>query len=262
MELATDILDEALAPFELDEKYITPDTGGLYAQAKQLRLELMAKGSIKDFIREARTWRAAFRAAGGGRVTGRTRGFQLEQTEGFQRISLDLAKALLAQADKAASAEQARLLARSRRSSTRWSIFPAPIRMRRSPCGENSGEAPAAPSGFEDARDRGDEALKAKQWEDAFKFYQKAMEYATKPKKDQVKISKVNDMIGWTYFSWGAEHFNAGNFPECLDKLHTLLYRVRQDRGRARRAPPWSSTPNSTSIWPSRRTRSRRRPKP
>ena len=30
-------------------------------------------------------------------------------------------------------------------------------------------------------------------------------------------------MIGWTYFYWGIEQFNAGNFPECLDKLHTLL---------------------------------------
>ena len=144
LELAKDIFDEVLAHFELDEKYITPDTGGLYAQAKQLRLELMAKESIKDFITEARTWRAAFRTAGGGTGTGRMRSFQLVQTEGFQGISLDLAKALLAQADKAAGAEKTKLLTEVKKISTRWSTFPAPIRKRRSPCGGNSGRSAAS----------------------------------------------------------------------------------------------------------------------
>ncbi len=245
MELATDILDEVLAPFELDEKYITPDTGGLYAQAKQLRLELMAKESIKDFIREARTWRAAFRTAGGGTGTGRMRSFQLDQTEGFQRISLDLAKALLAQADKAASAEKTRLLSEVKKIVDEMVNVSSPyqdeaIALRR----KLRGGSDSAPSGFEDACDRGDDALKAKQWEDAVKFYKKALEYATRPKQDQVKISKVNDMIGWTYFSWGIEQFNAGNFPECLDKLHTLL----TEYGKSEAAPTGAALVVTTKL--------------
>ncbi len=99
LDLAKDIFDEVLAPFEIGTpEPLGREAASLYTQAKQLRLEITAQESIKTFVTEARTWREQFRKT-------------LQKTEGYQGISLALAKTLLAQADRTVGGEKGKLQA-------------------------------------------------------------------------------------------------------------------------------------------------------
>jgi hypothetical protein len=94
LELAADILDEVLARYEAEDaialKYLFAQRqmARHYAQAKRLRLEVTARQSVKEFIAEARKWRDAWRR-------------ELAETEGYQALSLALARALMARAENA-----------------------------------------------------------------------------------------------------------------------------------------------------------------
>ena len=110
-ELAKDILDEVLANFETGEGCVfSPESAWFYAQAKRLQLELTARESVKKFIAEATEWREPFR-----RRNPRAGSEFVRISEGYQAISLALARALIAQANKAVGEERAKLTAEARK---------------------------------------------------------------------------------------------------------------------------------------------------
>ena len=95
LDLATDIYDEVLAnPRNSGEK--GPATGWepWFAQVEYFRLLVLAKQKPREFLAEAAAWLQQYR--------------RLKQTDGYQGIALELAKALYAQAEKAHGPEKAK----------------------------------------------------------------------------------------------------------------------------------------------------------
>ena len=69
----------------------------LFAQVEQFRLLIVAKQKPQQFLPEATAWLKDYR--------------RLKQTDGYQGIALEVAKALLAQAEKATGPEKTKLMA-------------------------------------------------------------------------------------------------------------------------------------------------------
>ena len=95
-ELAKDIFDEVLANVpepggpNSRENRLLPGMDALYAQVQQFRFEITAKESLKTFVAEARLWIKNYKGLMG-------------KTDGYQAISVQLAKTLLAGAEKTGS---------------------------------------------------------------------------------------------------------------------------------------------------------------
>ena len=92
-QLALDIYDEVLAG-AADPAERTAATGleSLFAQTQYFRLLIVAKQNPQQFLSEAKAWLEQYR--------------RLRQTDGYQGVALELAKAKLAAAEKAAGPEK------------------------------------------------------------------------------------------------------------------------------------------------------------
>ena len=107
LDLAKDIFDEVLAPFEIGTpEPLGREAASLYTQAKQLRLEITAQESIKTFVTEARTWREQFRKT-------------LQKTEGYQGISLGWPRPFSRKPTGPSAARRANSRPRPKKSSTK-----------------------------------------------------------------------------------------------------------------------------------------------
>ena len=94
LQLALDIYDEVLANAP-DPGEKAPDSGlePLFAQVEYFRLLILAKQKPQEFLSEAASWLQYYR--------------RLRQTDGYQAIALELAKATFALAEDATGPEKA-----------------------------------------------------------------------------------------------------------------------------------------------------------
>ena len=98
LQTALDIYDEVLANApEPAERGPATGLEPLFAQVEQFRLSIVAKRKPLQFLPEATAWLKDYR--------------RLRQTDGYQGIALDVAKALLARAEKATGPEKTKLTA-------------------------------------------------------------------------------------------------------------------------------------------------------
>jgi hypothetical protein len=223
LELAKDIFDEVLANFEIAKFTFNRETAALYCQVKQFRLELAAKESLKDYLTEARQWHEYFRRDG-----------VIRQTEGYQAISLALAKALLAQAGKANDAEQKKLSGEAAKLLDEMVKVPSSSQaeakqLRRTLRGDAGGE----PDSFEEAREQGYAALSANHPQDALRCFQLALEKVGNSREREVRISQVKDAIGSAYYLEARNLYGAGKLAECLE----MVKKVTKEYHESRHAP-------------------------
>ena len=157
------------------------------------------QGGDEGVHQEAREWHEIFR-----RNNPQTGGEFVRPAEGYQGVSLALAKALLEQAEKATGPEKGKLKRRPRRILGEMAkIFSSHQKeaneLRRSLGGVAGSNA--EPGSFDEACEQGDDALSHNKWGEAIGCYNKALHKATK--KDASKLSKVKDAIGVAYFLHG-----------------------------------------------------------
>jgi hypothetical protein len=223
MELAKDIFEEVLANFETGGGIVfTRESGALYAQVKQFWLELVAKDTenpepMKEFVNQAREFHEAYRR------TDRQMGTEFVRTaEGYQGVSMALAKALLAQAEHVGPQEKSKLKGEALKILEEMIKVPSSHQkeagdLRRSLRGDvKAGE----PSNFDEAFEQGYDALVHKNWEEAINSFNLAIRKATK--KDAPRISGAKDNISLALLGMAHDQYNRGKLSECLKTLKTL----------------------------------------
>jgi cellulose synthase operon protein C len=214
--LALDIYDEVLANApEPNEK--APATGlePLFTQAEYFRLVILAKQKPSQFLLEAKAWLAQYR--------------RLRQTDGYQGIALELAKAKLAADPKASGPEKTRRASEALQilidmSKIRSQYQREAILLRRDVM-KARGQAEFDVNTFEEAVALGDAAMSASQWEQAEGAYRKALEIAEKRKrKDAAGIEAVREALARAELQTARELFDKGKLAECIETVRDTVF--------------------------------------
>ncbi len=173
-ETALDIYDEVLvnAP-EAGQQAADPALQSLFAQVEHFRLQLLAQRSPMKFMEEAGGWVQEYRKT------------RFSQTEGYQAIALDLAKARLDAAETASGAEKGKLIAGAMTLLAEISRIRGPYQQEavllRKKYIQSSGRG-EEPGSFDEALALGDAAAVGGQWPDAEANYTIALKLADKDK--------------------------------------------------------------------------------
>ena len=177
LELAKDIFDEVLANVpepgsaNTRENRLAAGMDALFAQVQQFRFEITAKESQKDFVKEAREWIKNYKVLMG-------------RTDGYQAISLDLVKVLLAGMEKIKDpAGKGKLKTEALKLLTDVSHIPGPYQQEAISMlkilrvgSSSSGE----PTTYFEWVDRGSGAAGESKWDEAIHSYEKALDMVKK----------------------------------------------------------------------------------
>ncbi len=216
-ELAMDIFDEVIVrlPDPNDRTRIAPEIEALLSQVQRFRLELIAKKSPKQFVAEAKTFRLNYR--------------RLKQTDGYQEISLQLVKTLLAEAEKASGAEKSKLSGDAKSILAEMirvpsGVQPDAIQLRQKLLGDSG----AAGGTFDEEVTLGDLSLNDKKYDDAITHYKHAMELydkmpETTQRKNEKQAKAVVGVLAQTYYAIAHEQFSKGKLTDCLNTLKILI---------------------------------------
>ncbi len=215
-QLAVDIYDEVLASAP-DPTDRTAPTGlePLFAQTQYFRLLVVAKQNPQQFQSEAKTWLEQYR--------------RLRQTDGYQGVALELAKAKLAAADKASGIE------RSRRTSEALQIL---IEMEKihSPYQRDAivlrldllkaeGRSDVDVHTFDEAVALADAAMTASQWVRARDAYLKALEIARQQRRNEpTAIKAVEEALARARYNLACDLFQQGKLSECIDAVGAIVF--------------------------------------
>jgi len=221
LQLALDIYDEVLAN--------APDPGDrgrstglepLFAQVEHFRLLILAKQKPKEFLAEARAWLKYYK--------------RLKQTDGYQGIALELAKATLKLAEKATGAEKAK------RNSEALKILAAMAKIHsqyqqeaillRLDLLKGAGDTKIEAKTFDEAVTLGDVATADQQWEQARTLYLKALDLATD--KDAERAEAVREALAGVQFMMARSLFNKGKLDECVALVGKI---IRDDDGNVKK---------------------------
>jgi hypothetical protein len=206
---ALDIFDEVVVgipdnPAEVKRTEL--EMAGLYAQVEEFRLEIIAKKSFKKFVDEARAWRQLYR--------------DWKATEGYQQITLKLAKALFAQSEKAtAAAEKTKFSSEAIKLLNEMVHVTSPFQQEAIKLRKEHGAA--AGNSFEDEIVSGNESFNDKKYADAIPHYQHALELAGP--KDKKKADEVRETLAGCYYSIAHEQFTANKLDDCMNTLKILI---------------------------------------
>jgi cellulose synthase operon protein C len=214
--LALDIYDEVLANApDLNER--APATGlePLFTQAEYFRLLILAKQKPALFFSEAKAWLLQSR--------------RLRHTDGYQAISLEMAKAKLVPDPKATTSEKTRHASEALQilidmSKTRSQYQREAILLRREVM-KARGQSEFDVKTFEEAVALGDAAMSGSQWEQARSAYNKALEIADKRKrKDPAGIEAVHEALARAEYQTARELFDKGKLSECIDMVRSTVF--------------------------------------
>ncbi len=214
LQLATDIYDEVLGGVgEGAEK--DPALVPLFTQVEYFRLLILAKQSPKDFLPEARNCLQQYRT--------------MRQTDGYQGIAFETAKALRAQAEKATGSERSKTLAEvtkilAEMARTRSSYQQQAILLRRD-IFKSAGKSDLDVNTFEEAVAIADAAMTASQWEQARDAYDKALELAAKQnRKNVAEVEAVREARGRALFAIARGLFDKGKLTECIEQVSGIVF--------------------------------------
>ena len=213
---ALDIYDEVLANAPENPNQQT-GMESLFSQVEHFRFLILRKVSPRDFLDEASTWL--------NNVNNRRR---FRTTDGYQGVTLAIAKLLLEEPDKAGVPD------RNKATSQGLSMLKEMARVRSQHQQEAillvrkySGDAPVDVSqinNFDEAAAVGDAAFVAHRWKESAAAYQRALELGEKnPAKDVKKrIPLVRDQMALTQLGVADELVNQDKLDEALDVAHKL----------------------------------------
>jgi hypothetical protein len=214
LRTALDIYDEVLANApEPSEKGSPTGLEPLFTQVEQFRLIIVAKQKPKQFQAEAAAYLKAYQ--------------RLRQTDGYQGIALDLAKAKLAEAQQATAAEKTKLMAEVLQIATESSKIRGQYQqdhfaLRREilkDIGRN-----LEVTTFDDAVAVGDAAVADSEWPKAIDFYQKALAIAEKTKlRNPDGIAAVREAAGRVQFMMAYDLFHKNQLVECIEMVGKIV---------------------------------------
>lgn len=214
--LALDIYDEVLANSpDPNEKGLATGLEPLFAQVEFFRLLILAKQKPAQFLAEAKTWIEQHR--------------RMRQTDGYQGIALEVAKAKLAPDDQATGPEKTRrtseaLLLLADMSKVRSSYQREAILLRREVL-KSRGQSDVDVNTFEEAVALADAAMSASQWEQARDAYRKALELADKKKrKDAAGVEAVREALIRAEFNIARDLFEKGRLNECMEMVSGIVF--------------------------------------
>ena len=185
----------------------------MFTQVEQFRLLILAKKRPRLYLPEATAYLKNFH--------------WLKQTNGYQGIVLDVAKALLAEAKEATGPKKTKLMSEVLRLVTDGSKVRSQYQqelysMRRDilqQIGRN-----LEINTFDDAIIAGDAAVESSQWQKALDIYNKAVEIAEKTKLDNPEdIAKVHEAIDRVRFLMAYDLYQQGKSAECLDMAGRIV---------------------------------------
>ena len=222
-QMAMDIYDEVLAnaPSPTERG---PETGlePLFTQVEHFRMIIVAKQKPRQFVPEATAWLKAFH--------------RLKETDGYQGIAVDLAKAKLGLAAKATGQEKAKLTAEvlqlvTECSKVRSQYQPEVVLMRRDIL-KGAGRDLESNT-FDEAVAWGNAAVETSDWTKALEAYEKAIGIAEKTKlKDPAGIAAVRDAMDRVRLMIARDLFNQGKLNECVELIGEI---VRDPKGEVKR---------------------------
>ena len=212
---ALDIYDEVLsrAP-DPNERSAPTGLEPLFAQVEQFRLMIVAKQKPTHFLPEAMAWLKDY-------------GRRLRQTDGYQGITLDVAKALIAQSKTATGPEKAKLTAEALKivtdaSKVRSDHQQELFALRRDLLKVAGGNLEI--NTFDDAVAAGDAAAASSEWEKALADYQKGLEIAERTKlKNAGGIAAVREAMGRVQYMMACDLYNQGKLRECFDMVGKIV---------------------------------------
>ncbi len=207
-QTALDIYDEVLvnAP-EPGQPQPDPAMQALFAQVEHFRLQILAKHSPKQFMDEAGGWVQQYR---------KTRS---SQTEGFQAIALDLAKAKLEAAENASGVEKSKLITSALGLLAEMSKVRSPYQQEavllRRQYVKSSGKG-GEPASFEEAMALGEAAVVGQQWSEATANYSLALKLAEKDKiGDSLRKEAIEALVNALY-NQARSQLISGKWEDCL----------------------------------------------
>jgi hypothetical protein len=214
-QTALDIYDEVLVN-EPDPGQPQPDPAmqSLFAQVAHFRLQLLAKRSPSQFIDEAGQWVQQYR---------KTRS---SQTDGYQAIVLDLAKAKLDAAENASSAEKSKLITSAMGLLAEMSKVRSPyqqeaVLLRRQYV--KSSSKGGEPASFEEAMALGEAAVIGQQWSEATAYYTLALKMADKDKVSESLRKGAVDALVNALYTQARSQMIAGKWEECLGTTEQIF---------------------------------------
>ncbi len=187
LQTALDIYDEVLANApEPGQPQKDAELQALFSQVEHFRMMILAKRSPLQFLEEAGKWVQQYRKT------------RLSQTEGFQGIALDLAKAQLAAAQSAAGSERSKLVSSAVGLLAEMSQVNSPyqqeaVLLRRQYL--KSGVKGAEPGSFEEALALAEAAALGEQWNEAAGYYAQALKFADKANTDEAQRQKARESL-------------------------------------------------------------------
>ncbi|MHB1036939.1 MAG: hypothetical protein ACYC35_20095 [Pirellulales bacterium] len=223
LQTALDIYDEVLANAP-DPTQRERETGmePLFAQVEYFRLQILLKQKKRAlFTSEASDWLKMNRAA--------------RQTDGYQGIALEVAKAQIQDAEKAAGPQRSQLYRQAILALTEVAKFRGEhqqeaILLRRECLGKGGENAEA--STFDEAVAVGDSAAGGSQWAEAASGYAQALKLVgTAKKKDPEQVCAVRYRLAHALFM-------SGKTAEAMQAAESL----------ARQAPTSASAPSAAAL--------------
>lgn len=207
MTMAEDIYDEVLANI--------PEGGGgvyglepLFAQVEHFRLQIVKakEKTPKKFVDEATEWLKTNKALG--------------NTDGYQGISLDLAKTYLKTAEAAATpSEKDRWMRMARELlggvARARSMYQKEAIVLRMSVTKGDVSDVAKVDKFAEAVALADSAAASKQWDEALKGYQRAMELSSQ-EKDKAVVAKVGEQLHAVRLMQAYSLFGDGKLEDAL----------------------------------------------
>lgn len=225
LQTALDIYDEVLANApEPTDKGAATGLEPLFTQVEHFRFIIVAKQKPEQFLGEASVWLKDFR--------------RWKQTEGYQAIALDVAKAALAHAEKASPAEQQKKFNEILQGVNECIKVRSPyqqefVAIRRDILQKKGAGADTEASSFEEAVGIGDGFVNNSEWEKGLEAYSKALAMAAKAKrKDPAGIAAVVEAMGRVQYMIARDLFNKGKFTECIEMVRKI---VRDDEGNVKK---------------------------
>ena len=215
-QLALDIYDEVLAGAP-DPAERTAATGlePLFAQTQHFRLLIVAKQNPQQFLSEAKAWLEQYR--------------RLRQTDGYQGVAFELAKAKLAAAEKAAGLEKTKRTSEALQilvemAKTRSQYQGEAILLRREVL-KAAGRSDLDIHTFEEAVALADAAMAASQWDRARDAYVNALDIAREQKRnDPAAVKAVQEALARARYNIACDLFRKGKLNECIDSVNLVIF--------------------------------------
>ncbi|MBN1394917.1 MAG: hypothetical protein JW959_07835 [Pirellulales bacterium] len=219
LQLAADIYDEVLVnAAEPGERTGKTGLEPLFAQVEYFRFLILAKQKPERFLAEAAAWLEKNRR-------------RLQEAEGYQGVSLLMAKTIYETSQKGTALERSKGLAEALRILGEMSKIPSPhqqeaILMRRELL-LASGKSDLEIGSFEEAVAMADAAAESGQWQQARQLYRKALDLADKShkKEDPARRAAVVEAMIGSELKIAAALYGEGKLDACIEAVGRIVYK-------------------------------------